>query len=58
MVPKNKVKALNLNNKTKGKINLKSVLKHQVMPKVKLSPPGKFKIKIKNKLKSALKMIK
>ena len=53
---KNKVKALNLINKTKGKIILKTVLTHQVMPKVKFSPPSKFKIK--NKLKTALKMIK
>ncbi len=56
MLPKNKVKALNLTNKTKGKIMLKTVLTHQVMPKVKFSPPSKFKIK--NKLKTALKMIK
>ena len=38
------------------------VVNHQVMPKVKFSPPSKFKIKsklkIKNKLKTALKMIK
>ena len=62
MLPKNKVKALNIMNKTKGKINLKPVLNHQVMHKVKFSPPSKFKIKsklkIKNKLKTALKMIK
>ena len=62
MLPKNKVKALNLMNKTKGKIYLKMVLNHQVMPKVKFSPPRKFKIKsklkIKNKLKTMLKMIK
>ena len=61
-LPKNKVKALNLENKIKGKVNLKMVLKHQVMPKVKFSPPSKFKIKsmlkIKNKLKMMLKMIK
>ena len=56
MLPKNKVKALNLMNKTKGKIMLKTVLTHQVMPKVKFSPPSKFKIK--NKLKTTLKMIK
>ena len=55
-LPMNKVKALNLMNKTKGKIILKTVLTHQVMPKVKFSPPSKFKIK--NKLKTALKMIK
>ena len=62
MLPKNKVKALNIMNKTKGKIILKTVLNHQVMPKVKFSPPRKFKIKsilkIKNKLKTALKVIK
>ena len=57
-LPKNKVKALNIMNKTKGKVNLKMVLDHQVMPKVKFSPPSKFKFKIKNKLKTALKMIK
>ena len=61
-LPKNKVKALNLMNKTKGKINLKMVVNHQMMPKVKFSPPSKFKIKsklkIKNKLKTTLKMIK
>ena len=55
-LPKNKVKALNLMNKTKGKIILKTVLTHQVMPKVKFSPPSKFKIK--NKFMMALKMIK
>ena len=59
---KNKVKALNLMNKTKGKIMIKTVETHQVMPKVKFSPPSKFKIKSflenKNKLKTALKMIK
>ena len=55
-LPKHKVKALNLMNKTKGKIILKTVLIHQVMPKVKFSPPSKFKIN--NKLKTALKMIK
>ena len=62
MLPKNKVKALNLVNKTKGKINLKMVVNLQMMPKVKFSPSSKFKImsklKIKNKLKTALKMIK
>ena len=61
-LPKNKVKALNLMNKIKGKINLKMVAIHQMMPKVKFSPSSKFKImsklKIKNKLKTALKMIK
>jgi hypothetical protein len=61
-LPKNKVKALNLMNKTKGKIMLKTVETHQVMPKVKFSPPSKFKIKslleIKIKVKTALKMIK
>ena len=61
-LPKNKVKALDLMNKTKGNINLKTVLNHQVMPKVKFSPPSKFKIKIKlkikNKLKTTLNMIK
>ena len=45
-----------------GKIMLKTVLTHQVMSKVKFSPPSKFKIKsfleIKNKLKTTLKMIK
>ena len=61
-LPKNKVKALNLMNKIKGKINLKMVLNHQVMPKVKFFLPSKFKIKsklkTKNKLKTTLKMIK
>ena len=38
------------------KIMLKTVETHQVMPKVKFSPPSKFKIQ--NKLKTALKMIK
>ena len=56
------MKALILKNMTKGKITLKTVLTHQVMSKVKFSPPSKFKIKsklkIKNKLKTALKMIK
>ena len=56
MLPKNKVKALNLMNKTKGKINLKMVVNHQMMPKVKFFPSSKFKIK--NKLKTALKIIK
>ena len=56
MLPKNKVKALILMNKTKGKIMLKTVLTHQVMPKVKFSPLSKFKNK--NKLKTTLKMIK
>ena len=55
-LPKNKVKALNLMNKTKGKIILNTVLTHQVMPKVKFSPPSKFKIK--NKFMTVLKMIK
>ena len=55
-LPKNNVKALNLVNKTKGKITLKTVLTHQVMPKVKFSPPSKFKNK--NKPKTTLKMIK
>ena len=55
-LPKNKVKALNLVNKMKGKINLKMVGNHQVIPKVKFSLSSKFKIK--NKLKTALKMIK
>ena len=55
-LPKNNMKALILKNKTKGKIMLKMVLTHQVMPKVKFSPLIKFKIK--NKLKMALKMIK
>ena len=50
------MKALILKNKTKGKIMLKTVLTHQVMPKVKFSPPSKFKIK--NKFMTALKMIK
>ena len=49
-------------SKIKGKINLRMVVYHQVMPKVKFSPPSKFKIKsklkIKNKLMMALKMIK
>ena len=62
MLPKNKLKALNQMNKIKGKINLKMVVIHQVMPKVKFLPPSKFKIKsklkIKNKLKTTLKMIK
>ena len=61
-LPKNKVKALNLVNKTKGKINLKMVMIHQMMPKVKFSPSSKFKImsklKINNKLKTTLKIIK
>ena len=55
-LPKNNMKALILKNMTKGKIMLKTVLTHQVMPKVKFSPPRKFKIK--NKLKTTLKMIK
>ena len=61
-LPKNKVKALNHVNKIKGKINLKMVVSHQVMPKVKFFLSSKFKIKsklkIKNKLKTALKMVK
>ena len=61
-LPKNKVKALNLGNKTKGKINYKMVVNLQMIPKVKFSPSSKFKItsklKIKNKLKTTLKMIK
>ena len=56
MLPKNKVKALNHVNKIKGKINLKMVANHQVMPKVKFFPPSKFKIK--SKLKTTLNMIK
>ena len=43
-------------NKIKEKINFKMVVSHQVMPKVKFSLPSKFKIK--NKLKTTLKMIK
>ena len=61
-LPKNKVKALSFMNKTKGKINLKMVVSHQVMPKVKFSLSSKFKIKSKlkrkNKLKTTLKTIK
>ena len=61
-LPKNNVNALNHVNKIKGKINLKMVVSHQVMPKVEFSLPSKFKmkikLKIKNKLKMALKMIK
>ena len=56
------MKALNLVNKIKGKIDLEMVVIHQVMPKIEFSLPIKFKIKsklkIKNKLKTALKMIK
>ena len=55
-LPKNNMKALILKNKTKGKVMLKMVLTHQVMPKVKFSPPSKFKNK--NKPKTTLKMIK
>ena len=55
-LPKNNMKALILKNMTKGKIMLKTVLTHEVMPKVKFSPPSKFKNK--NKLKTTLKMIK
>ena len=59
---KNKVKALNLVNEIKGKINLKMVANHQMMPKVKFDSLSKFKIKSKlknkNKLKTALKMNK
>ena len=54
-LPKNIVKALNLMNKTKGKINLKMVVNLQVMPKVKFSLPSKFKIKSKLKIKNKLK---
>ena len=43
-------------NKIKGKINLKMVVNQQVMPDVKFSLSSKFKIK--NKLKTTLKMIK
>ena len=57
-LPKNKVKALNQVNKIKGKINLKMVVNHQVMPKVKFPLPSKIKIKIKNKLMTTVKMIK
>ena len=53
---KNNMKALILKNMTKGKITLTAVLTHQVMPKVKFSPPSKFKNK--NKPKTILKMIK
>ena len=49
-LPKNKVKALNLVNKTKGKINLKMVSNRQAMPKVKFYHPSKFKIKSKLKI--------
>ena len=45
-LPKNKVKALNLMNKTKGKFSLS--IKFKI----------KSKLKIKNNLKAALKMIK
>ena len=55
-LPKNKVKALNLGNKTKGKINHKMVVNLHMMPKVKFFPSSKFKIK--NKLKTTLNMIK
>ena len=55
-LPKNNMKAIILENMTKGKITLKTVLTHQVMPKVKFSPPSKFKNK--NKPKTTLKMIK
>ena len=55
-LPKNKVKALNQMNKIKGKINLKMVVNHHMMPKVKVSPSSKFKIM--RKLKTTLKMIK
>ena len=47
---KNKVKALNLVNKTKGKITLKMVVNHRMMPKVKFSPSSKLKIKSKLKI--------
>ena len=47
---KNKVKALNLVNKTKGKINLNMVVNLQMMPRVKFSPSSKFKIKSKLKI--------
>ena len=57
-LPKNKVKELNQMNKIKGKINLKMVVSHQVMPKVDFSLPSKFKIKSKLKIKNKLKMIK
>ena len=40
---KNKVKALNQMNKIKGKINLKMVVDHQVMPKVKYFLLSKFR---------------
>ena len=56
MLPKNKVKAINQVNKIKGKINLKIVVSHQVMPKVEFCLSSTFKIK--NKLKTTLKMIK
>ena len=57
MFPENNMKALILKNMTKGKIILKTMSTHQVMPKVKFShPPSKFKNK--NKPKTTLKMIK
>ena len=52
----------NLVNKTKDKINLKMVVNHQMTSKVMFSPSSKFmiksKLKILNKLKTALKIIK
>ena len=51
-LPKNNMKALILKNMTKVKITHKKVLTHQVKPKVKFSPPCKFKNK--NKLKTTV----
>ena len=53
-LPKNKVKSLNQMNKIKGKMNLKMVVIHQVMPKVNFLPLSMFKIKSKHKIKKKL----
>ena len=42
---KNKPKALNQVIKIKGKINLKMMVMHQMMPKIKITTPSKLKIK-------------
>jgi hypothetical protein len=50
------MKALNLVNKIKGKINLMMMVIHQMMPKIKFMTLSK--LKRKSKLKTTLKMIK
>ena len=56
MLSKNKMNALNLMNKIKGKINPMEVVMCQMMPKIKFMPPSP--LKVKSKLKTVLNMCK